>query len=86
MTLHRRIVWLIQSGITSAVYDAAVSLPEAKRRAGVHLELDPNSLKWAQLDSGHINGFSEAFERVVVVIVPYHLESVASLEDVLQHA
>lgn len=86
MNVERRLIWLIQSALTSAVYDAAVSLPEAKRRACDHLDLNPDDLKWIVLDSGHINGYSRPLDRVVVIIAPYHPAAIASLEEVLRYA
>jgi hypothetical protein len=84
--LRRRIIWLVQSAMTTAVYDAAVSLPEAKRRACDHLGLNPDDIKWTVMESGHINGYSRPLDRVVVVIAPYHPAEITSLEEVLRYA
>jgi hypothetical protein len=86
MDLQKRVIWLVQSSLTGAVYDAAVSLPEAKRRAVAHLEITPDDVKWIVLDSGYINGYSRSLDRVVVLIAPYHLAEFASLEEVLHYA
>jgi len=78
-----RHIWLVQSFVTHAVYDCALSLPEAKERALPHVG-PAGELKWIVLDSGQVNGFSPSLERVVVVLVPCTTSPITTLEGVVE--